>query len=117
MVIIRLLTFFFFLMLRRPPRSTRTDTLFPYTTLFRSRPLVIHTLADERRTLAAIIFFAEKEHTPTPSYPHLAGCRPVRRHSKSLPSCPDLIRASMPGSATSMPGPPQYAGYSPAMTE
>src|SRR3546814_21008908 len=28
--------FFFFLMRRRPPRSTRTDTLFPYTTLFRS---------------------------------------------------------------------------------
>src|SRR3546814_3433140 len=28
---------FFFLMRRRPPRSTRTDTLFPYTTLFRSR--------------------------------------------------------------------------------
>src|SRR3546814_11912358 len=26
----------FFLMVRRPPRSTRTDTLFPYTTLFRS---------------------------------------------------------------------------------
>src|SRR3546814_124700 len=30
---------FFFLMIRRPPRSTRTDTLFPYTTLFRSRPV------------------------------------------------------------------------------
>src|SRR3546814_7834791 len=29
-------TRFFFLMIRRPPRSTRTDTLFPYTTLFRS---------------------------------------------------------------------------------
>src|SRR3546814_19515643 len=28
---------FFFLMIRRPPRATRTDTLFPYTTLFRSR--------------------------------------------------------------------------------
>src|SRR3546814_18357768 len=28
--------FMFFLMIRRPPRSTRTDTLFPYTTLFRS---------------------------------------------------------------------------------
>src|SRR3546814_9436800 len=27
---------FFFVMIRRPPRSTRTDTLFPYTTLFRS---------------------------------------------------------------------------------
>src|SRR3546814_20865074 len=33
----RLIFFFFcFLMRRRPPRSTRTDTLFPYTTLFRS---------------------------------------------------------------------------------
>src|SRR3546814_11596111 len=32
------LPLFFFLMLRRPPRSTRTDTLFPYTTLFRSQP-------------------------------------------------------------------------------
>src|SRR3546814_1994325 len=35
---------FFFLMIRRPPRSTRTDTLFPYTTLFRSDP----ALADRR---------------------------------------------------------------------
>src|SRR3546814_8167416 len=34
------LLLFFFLMIRRPPRSTRTDTLFPYTTLFRSRPTV-----------------------------------------------------------------------------
>src|SRR3546814_3569342 len=33
MVVVR---FFFFLMIRRPPRSTRTDPLFPYTTLFRS---------------------------------------------------------------------------------
>src|SRR3546814_19019039 len=33
----RLFQFLFFvLMIRRPPRSTRTDTLFPYTTLFRS---------------------------------------------------------------------------------
>src|SRR3546814_11238691 len=31
-----LFLFFFFLRIRRPPRSTRTDTLFPYTTLFRS---------------------------------------------------------------------------------
>src|SRR3546814_5946824 len=30
------LSILFFLMIRRPPRSTRTDTLFPYTTLFRS---------------------------------------------------------------------------------
>src|SRR3546814_10600394 len=32
---------FFFLMIRRPPRSTRTDTLFPYTTLFRSKSFEI----------------------------------------------------------------------------
>src|SRR3546814_8590791 len=29
-------------MIRRPPRSTRTDTLFPYTTLFRSRGALAH---------------------------------------------------------------------------
>src|SRR3546814_16306519 len=33
-----ILLLLFFLMILRPPRSTRTDTLFPYTTLFRSRP-------------------------------------------------------------------------------
>src|SRR3546814_12312942 len=33
---VRSILIFFFLMIRRPPRSTRTDTLFPYTTLFRS---------------------------------------------------------------------------------
>src|SRR3546814_15396888 len=30
------MSYFYFLRIRRPPRSTRTDTLFPYTTLFRS---------------------------------------------------------------------------------
>src|SRR3546814_8082081 len=40
--------FVFFLMIRRPPRSTRTDTLFPYTTLFRSDGLLA-----SRRSLRA----------------------------------------------------------------
>src|SRR3546814_15318959 len=42
----------FFLMIRRPPRSTRTDTLFPYTTLFRSHELVqrpVHLGGSDRR--------------------------------------------------------------------
>src|SRR3546814_4897578 len=48
----------FFLMIRRPPRSTRTDTLFPYTTLFRSPghivsapayPVCAHCNASHRR--------------------------------------------------------------------
>src|SRR3546814_15546165 len=34
----RIIMCIFFLMIRQPPRSTRTDTLFPYTTLFRSAP-------------------------------------------------------------------------------
>src|SRR3546814_10886608 len=38
----------FFVMIRRPPRSTRTDTLSPYTTLFRSHR---HLVADARHRL------------------------------------------------------------------
>src|SRR3546814_1461353 len=56
--------FFFFLMIRRPPRSTRTDTLFPYTTLFRSRLNVIGGLyyfdrnfQQNAQTYASLPFF------------------------------------------------------------
>src|SRR3546814_17860733 len=43
----------FFLMIRRPPRSTRTDTLFPYTTLFRSEYIgVLLTQPEIRARLA-----------------------------------------------------------------
>src|SRR3546814_18829717 len=41
--------FFFFLMIRRPPRSTRTDTLFPYTTLFRS--ILLHLAEKDERLM------------------------------------------------------------------
>src|SRR3546814_3253852 len=37
----RRMSYGFFLLIRRPPRSTRTDTLFPYTTLFRSPDLSV----------------------------------------------------------------------------
>src|SRR3546814_15900964 len=40
---------FLFLMIRRPPRSTRTDTLFPDTTLFRSVLALRHRRNDDRR--------------------------------------------------------------------
>src|SRR3546814_13960475 len=46
----------FFLMIRRPPRSTRTDTLFPYTTLFRShRHVAEQFVPDYRNMLAQIL--------------------------------------------------------------
>src|SRR3546814_3479710 len=47
-------------MIRRPPRATRTDTLFPYTTLFRSQTfapfceVVVHDLRDPDSSLVAI---------------------------------------------------------------
>src|SRR3546814_14078467 len=41
-------------MIRRPPRSTRTDTLFPYTTLFRTRAHSIAAVARRRGTLEPI---------------------------------------------------------------
>src|SRR3546814_14550726 len=57
---------FFFLMIRRPPRSTRTDTLFPYTTLFRSinngldpNVYVSRAYADKATRMKAIIAFLE----------------------------------------------------------
>src|SRR3546814_5498994 len=43
----------FFLLIRRPPRSTRTYTLFPYTTLFRSRSSLIS--APPRRSICQAV--------------------------------------------------------------
>src|SRR3546814_6953254 len=62
---------FYFLMPLRPPRSTRTDTLFPYTTLFRSAasmlPLMhcsiqgLHSLP--RTKMASLVISRSEEHT------------------------------------------------------
>src|SRR3546814_19473286 len=51
--------YFFCLMIRRPPRSTRTDTLFPYTTLFRSCRFA-RGLAALQQVLAAV--HVERRH-------------------------------------------------------
>src|SRR3546814_7682485 len=60
-------------MIRRPPRSTRTDTLFPYTTLFRSR------FSDQRVVRSAI---------------HI-GMLPIRNEKKMTTG--SLVSASQPG--------------------
>src|SRR3546814_10936813 len=54
--------FIFFLMIRRPPRSTRTDTLFPYTTLFRSLAILpIHSVFGARNGVnKAFQFLAQR---------------------------------------------------------
>src|SRR2546430_4004614 len=53
------LLFFFFLMIRRPPRST----LFPYTTLFRSRARHRCDPSRERRPQATLAPLRSEEHT------------------------------------------------------
>src|SRR3546814_14947432 len=70
----------FFLMIRRPPRSTRTDTLFPYTTLFRSCngcELEIHALGNPYYNLEGlgIRFVASPRHADM-----LLVTGPVSRH-------------------------------------
>src|SRR3546814_21055939 len=56
-------------MIRRPPRSTRTDTLFPYTTLFRSLPadyrsLLVDAKADAYATMIAAYKAADDRNIP-----------------------------------------------------
>src|SRR3546814_16879625 len=51
----------FFLMIRRPPRSTRTDTLFPYTTLFRSH-LKTGSLRDVRAVAGYVLGASGKRY-------------------------------------------------------
>src|SRR3546814_20885363 len=58
--------FFFFLMIRRPPRSTRTDTLFPYTTLFRSQSAISKAVnALEKRLGVALLHRSTRKVTLT----------------------------------------------------
>src|SRR3546814_12763204 len=45
----------FFLMIRRPPRSTRTDTLFPYTTLFRSAHHGVDAEVGDQRPIGGLV--------------------------------------------------------------
>src|SRR3546814_20157253 len=88
---------FFFLMIRRPPRSTRTDTLFPYTTLFRSdgsevKSVELETLLREGATMLerrdAMEFFRDgcadpfRIHIRKPWTPHSGS----QVHRKALTS-------------------------------
>src|SRR3546814_16485138 len=70
----------FFLIIRRPPRSTRTDTLFPYTTLFRSRSI-------GTRPPACIAW-------GRPSIAGSAGARPSGRSEEHTSELQSLMRIS-----------------------
>src|SRR3546814_9158399 len=89
-----LVMLFFFLMIRRPPRSTRTDTLFPYTTLFRSllerhdEAVAKELLVDDRSPLALEVTLGD-DHPVA----HLEACHRARseEHTSELQS---LMRIS-----------------------
>src|SRR3546814_1537494 len=63
-------------MIRRPPRSTRTDTLFPYTTLFRS--------------VADIVILPVKLQPPGPQHGHVCGRRQIALYAMAEPD--DLLQ-------------------------
>src|SRR3546814_8822847 len=71
---------FLFLMLRRPPRSTLTDTLFPYTTLFRSACVVLAPPATLHRLSAAACV------------PKRACVAPLRHESQQPTISPGILR-------------------------
>src|SRR3546814_4509602 len=76
-------------MIRRPPRSTRTDTLFPYTTLFRSAG------RDRRRRLA---------HEPAQDLLHPARRRRARHGADRRARAPGALSAGPSGGARRQPG-------------
>src|SRR3546814_19152541 len=81
---------FFFLMIRRPPRSTRTDTLFPYTTLFRSRHAAPRQSASAHRlmvlpTRASGPTIPPSFSAPTQPKAPLISCRRLNATTRKLP--------------------------------
>src|SRR3546814_3101681 len=78
---------FFFLMIRRPPRSTRTDTLFPYTTLFRS--LHLSSLTSIAHFLGATCLKPKNN-----SHRNLGAKIPTRRSEEHTSELQSLMRIS-----------------------
>src|SRR3546814_16540612 len=108
-------------MLRRPPRSTRTDTLFPYTTLFRSSLNgcavgLFPILRARRRHLTpklALEFCGSRQGIARQQ----AGCRRLLRRPVSAPSSTVLRNAAMnslPGKVAIVTGASPGIGRAPA---
>src|SRR3546814_1887388 len=98
----RLYDFFFFLMVRQPPRSTRTDTPFPYTTLFRSpRPAPCHAVgrtarANRQPRARPVRTYRSKvpEGPGRSARVHCANCAPCHRSEEHTSELQSLMRIS-----------------------
>src|SRR3546814_11067740 len=100
---------FLFLMIRRPPRSTRTDTLFPYTTLFRSALLeILHALGN-------IAHQARKAATTQQQNRHHGEYQQMDRAKTTHDSSPKRrsYLGSRPASGNGRDCPPKAAGQAP----
>src|SRR3546814_8021856 len=80
-------------MIRRPPRSTRTDTLFPYTTLFRSQvdgdgaePVAPAALLDQRVQLGAAL--GQRQHHEQGGLGHRRRVRRADGHQRNAAPVP-----------------------------
>src|SRR3546814_2985334 len=71
-------------MIRRPPRSTRTDTLFPYTTLFRSRHDSLFVHRDEVVAMLRYPFERVRLHRRSRSEEHTSELQSLMRTSYAV---------------------------------
>src|SRR3546814_1780233 len=79
-------------MIRRPPRSTRTDTLFPYTTLFRSELLDV-LIADIREQTGTMVKRADFKLETLPAH-HTMNFKVVDEHGRQLEMGRNLAQRS-----------------------
>src|SRR3546814_8058068 len=87
----------FFLLIRRPPRSTRTDTLFPYTTLFRSDDIAAGVAAVHAAERPGDIAGRGRELVPAQQHRSVAlhrGLRVERRSEEHTSELQSLMRIS-----------------------
>src|SRR3546814_12468213 len=76
-------------MIRRPPRSTRTDTLFPYTTLFRSDVVEWDVMVHDQLLIGHVIghdaYDLDRKRTDPPAIEKVVQAVPVvRNHQQHL---------------------------------
>src|SRR3546814_16131017 len=93
--------FFFFLMIRRPPRSTRTDTRFPYTTLFRSpaarrcrRPLASNRIGGAEDQVPEVRSVGERHRPGSIEHPLSGLASPRLRSEEHTSELQSLMRIS-----------------------
>src|SRR3546814_4167212 len=107
---------FFFLMIRRPPRPTRPDTLFPYTTLFRSKPIIsrsrsasaLFSRSPRRAILSSVIVVVSDSgccSQPNPTGDPAMAARAARlatrsRGLRSAPRAPSYTTSERAGSVS-----------------